>query len=56
MLRPLISLLLGFTLLLGVAVPLGFTALASLTMTMWTSPSVSPNSWPGCGRRPAVRC
>ena len=32
MLRPLLSLLLGFTLLLGVAVPLGVTALASLTM------------------------
>lgn len=32
MLRPLLSLLLGFTLLLGVAVPLGVTALAGLTM------------------------
>lgn len=32
MLRPLLSLLLGFTLLLGVAVPLGVTALANLTM------------------------
>jgi potassium-transporting ATPase KdpC subunit len=32
MLRPLLSLLLGFTLLLGVAVPLGVTALASLTL------------------------
>lgn len=32
MLRPLLSLLLGFTVLLGVAVPLGVTALAGLTM------------------------
>jgi len=32
MVRPLVSLLLGFTLLLGVVVPLGVTALAGLTM------------------------
>lgn len=32
MLRPLLSLLLGFTLLLGLAVPLGVTGLAGLTM------------------------
>ncbi|WP_431282497.1 potassium-transporting ATPase subunit KdpC [Humitalea sp. 24SJ18S-53] len=32
MLRPLLSLLLGFTLLVGVVVPLGVTALAGLTM------------------------
>lgn len=32
MLRPLLSLLLGFTLLLGVAVPLGVTAIAGLAM------------------------
>jgi K+-transporting ATPase ATPase C chain len=32
MLRPLLSLLVGFTLLLGVAVPLGVTAIARLTM------------------------
>lgn len=32
MLRPLVSLLLGFTMLLGVAVPLGVTAIAGLIM------------------------